>query len=165
MVIIMTENEKTGNVWIMNYRILIIAGIVLLCLLPAGAQAATATSTIDAKIDKYIAVSITDAYTGTWNLNNVGATNTQDYGDLVISSNWGWALTTAATNGDYLKSTTTPTVLANKLKLNGVDVTMFVDSRPGSGTKTDDLSFSQFVSFSDPPDLYGTVVTFTVTSA
>ena len=165
----MTENEKTGNVWIMNYRILIIAGIVLLCLLPAGAQAATATSTIDAKIEKYIAVSITDPYTGTWNLNKVGDTNTQDYGDLVIASNYGWALTTAATNGDYLKSTTIPTppspYLANKLKLNGVDVTAFVDSRSGSGTKTDDLSFSQFVSFSDPPDSYGTVVTFTVTSA
>ena len=164
----MTQNEKTGNVWIMNYRILIIGGIVLLCLLPAGAQAATASSIIDAKIEKYIAVSITDPYTDIWNL-NVGVTNTQPYGNLVISSNYGWSLATTATYGNYLKSTTIPTppspFLANKLQLNGVDVTVFGDSRPGSGTKTDDLSFSQDVSFSDPPDSYGTVVTFTVTSA
>ena len=164
----MTENEKTGNVWIMNYRILIIAGIILLCLLPAGAQAVQAPVHIDAQIEKYISVSITDPVTDTWNL-NVGVTNTRDYGDLVIASNYGWALTTAATNGDYLKSTTIPTppspYLANELKLNGVDVTAFVDSKPESGTKTDDLSFSQSVLFSDPPDSYGTVVTFTVTSA
>ena len=158
----MTQNEKTGNVWIMNYRILIIAGIVLLCLLPAGAQAATATSTIDAKIDKYISVSITGAYTGIWNLNNVGATNTQDYGDLVISANYEWILATSATNGNFLK-TAGGTPLQTNLKLNGVDVETFTDTALIS--KTDDLSFSQFVSLSDPPDLYGTVVTFTVTSA
>jgi len=105
-----------------------------------------------------VEISLEDPVTGpvgNWDLGS--GPNSQNYGNLVITSNTNWALTTSATNGDYLMQGQTK--LANKLKLNGGDITTFTDS--GSGSKTEVLSFSQQVDPADPAGDYSTTVTFT----
>jgi hypothetical protein len=153
----MREIERTGKPWVMNPRILIIAGLLLLCLVPAGVQAAvSADSYVNVSIQKTISISIEDPFTGTWAL-NVGP-NTQDYGNLSIVTNAQWTLYTTATYGDYLRrSSTTP--LSSPLLLNSGLVTAFIDTGPSS--KKDDLSFSQQVAIDDLVDYYETTVTFT----
>jgi PKD repeat protein len=106
-------------------------------------------------IEPTISLALENPFTGNWNL--AQGENTQDYGNLVITSNANWQITTAATNGDYLMQGSNK--LVNKLQLNNGDATVFMDT--GSGNKTRGLSFSQKI---DPADLagnYNTVVTFT----
>ena len=155
----MTQNEKTGNVWIMNYRILIIAGIVLLCLLPVGVQAADDSVIISAKIEKTISISYVGPYPGTWNL--IVGPNAQNYGDLAITTNADWHLTTSTTDSlDGLKHGAIS--LAVPLLLNGGNVTAFTAS--GTISSPVNLPFSQVVTMGDRyyDTGYGTTVTFTV---
>jgi PKD repeat protein len=91
------------------------------------------------------------------NWNFASEMNTQNYGNLTITSNTNWKLTTSASNGDYLMHDSNR--LSNKLQLNGNDVTTFSDS--GSGNKTEVLSFSQQIAPSDFNGHYTTNVTFT----
>ena len=153
----MREIERTGKSRVIHARILIIAGLLLLCLLPAGVQAAvSAPAYVNVSIQKTISISIEHPFTGTWAL-NVGP-NTQDYGNLSIVTNAPWTLYTTATYGNYLRrSATTP--LSSPLLLNSGLVTAFIDSGPSS--KKDDLSFSQQVAIDDIVKYYETTVVFT----
>ena len=138
--------------------ILLIAALVL----PTGVSAAGASidTTINATVGQQLSVALTNSFTGTWTLNQ-GA-NSQNYGNLAITANVPWSEATSATNGDYLK-TISNTALANKLQLNGVDVTTHTTS--GVGSSSTALNFAQQVVISDPAGSYGTIVTFTVNAA
>ena len=163
----MTETEKTGKVWIMNPRILIIAGLLLLCLIPAGVQAATAGSYVNVSIQKTMSISIEHAFTGTWLLDVGPIPNEKHYGELKITTNAPWTLgtDTTPTHDDYLWTyvgTSPTTHLIKKLQLNGLNVTEFSDL--GTGSDSDDLDFSQVVTIDDIVNYYETTVVFTVTN-
>jgi hypothetical protein len=140
---------------------------LLLCLLvlivvftiPAGVSAESTTTEINANIPQQLSVAITNPFTGTWTLSQ-GA-NSQNYGNLAITANVPWSEATTATNGNYLK-TSGGVSLANKLQLNGVDVTTYTTS--GTGSSSTALNFAQQVTMADPAGNYGTVVTFTITA-
>jgi hypothetical protein len=142
-------------------KVLLICLIVLLIVFtfPAGVSAENVNTEINADIPQQLSVAITDPFSGTWTLNQ-GA-NSQSYGNLVVTANVAWSEATTATNGNYLKSST-GTQLANKLQLNGVDVTSFTTT--GTGTLSTALNFAQQVVMADPAGSYGTVVTFTITA-
>jgi hypothetical protein len=160
----MREHERTGKSRVIHPIILIIACLLLLCLVPADVLAddpplsGVDQTVINIDVPQSLSVTIKDPFTGTWTLNQ--GPNIQDYGNLTITANDYWTLATTATHDDFVKNGG-GTALSNPLKLNGGNVTVFADS--GTGSRTDDLLFSQQLTIADAAGTYSTTVTFTVT--
>jgi hypothetical protein len=124
---------------------------------PSPPLGGNATTIINANVQQELSVAITNPFTGNWALSQ-GA-NTQNYGNLNVTANLPWSLSTSATNGNYLK-TSGGTSLAANLVLNSVPVTSYTSSGTGSADMA--LDFAQWINIFDDPGNYGTVVTFTV---
>ena len=138
---------------------MLIGLIVLIGLiaLPTVVSAESTTTAINATVGQQLSLNIVAPFSGTWTLDQ--GPNSQLYGTMWIGANVPFVVSTSATNGDFLVKSGSGTPLANKLQLNGADVTLFSPQMQPGGIP---LNFAQQVVMADPAGSYGTVVTFTI---